>query len=322
MRSMIQSAPIGVVIGAVLLALGMAAVAVVAGLNARRQARAVRGTPSEPIGMAQSGYRHFEGTVEAVGGQTVTAPLTGSACVWYAASIEEFKRSPSTNTQRSDWRAVRSVTSSAPLIVRDQTGACVVRVFGAEITPRDKSRWTGDALEPADRNPARLGPQESWPMAQVSGTPNSRYRYTETRIYAGDPLMVTGVFDPHRFDAPDLDELPPDPSIAPGWIPDAEDDAPDPPGGAAALPRQGSHGRLARNDWEAADIERHDTLTGLAATLVRGEIQAGGRGQPLVIAATSGATHVYMSEMGAQAAFMVALVPTGIAALILLARWG
>ena len=317
MRSIIQSAPAGVFAGMVLLALGMAAVAVVAGLNARRQARAVGGTAISPIGMAATGYRHVEGTVEAIDGQTVVAPLTGSACVWYSATVEEWAQGTGANPRRADWRAVRSVTSSAPLLVRDSTGACVVRVFGAEITPRDKSRWNGSSLEPEDRNPPRLAPHESWPMVAISGTPNSRYRYSETRIYAGDPITVAGMFHPNRDDAPDLDTLPPDPSIAPEWTPDDSDDA-----DAAPPQATGSYGRIARDAWEAADIERHDTLTALAARQATGAIEAGGRGQPLVIAATSGATHAYMSEMGAQAAFMVALVPLGIAALMLLARWG
>lgn len=320
MRSMIQSAPAGVFAGMVLLALGMAAVAVIAGLNARRQARAVGGTAISPIGMAARGYRHVEGTVEAIDGQTVVAPLTGSPCVWYSATVEEWTRGTGATPRRADWRAVRSVTSSAPLLVRDTTGACVVRVFGAEITPRDKSRWNGGSLEPEDRNPARLAPHESWPMVEISGTPNSRYRYTETRIYAGDPITVAGMFHPSRDDAPDLDALPPDPSIAPGWTPDDTDDASEDP--VTVTPVTGSHGRIARDAWEAADIERHDTLTALAARQATGEVEAGGRGQPLVIAATSGATHAHMSEMGAQAAFMVALVPLGVAALMLLARWG
>lgn len=323
MRTMIQTAPAGVFAGMVLLMVGMAAVAVLAGLKARRQARVVGGTPISPIGMAAGGYRHVEGTAEAIDGQTVVAPLTGSECVWYSATVEEWTRAGGATARRADWQTVRSVTSSAPLLVRDSTGACSVRVFSAEITPRDKSRWTGDSLEPTDRNPPRLGPQESGPMVQVSGTPTSRFRYTETRIYAGDPITVAGVYHPTRDAAPDLDTLPPDPAIAPDWTPDDSDDAVDAADAAATPPpTTGSHGRIARNDWEAADIERHDTLTALAARYACGEMDAGGRGEPLVIAAMSGTTHAYMNEMGAQAAFMVALVPLGVAALMLLVRWG
>lgn len=330
MRGMIQGAPLGVFVVMVLLPLAMAGICVFAGLRARRQAQLVTSTRSVPIGMADDGYRQFEGTAEAVGGQTVQAPLTGSACVWFEAKVEEYISRRRSSSERSDWQVVRSLTSSTPLLVRDGTGACVVRVVGAEVTPRDKSRWTGATLEPADRNPPRLGMHESWPMVEVAGG-SARFRYTETRIYPGDPLTVVGQFASHKFDASndgdDLDELPPDPSIAPGWKAadedrddedvlsdgDTADDGEDAEAGAGDTP-----GRT----WAAADSARQDALDALALTVTKAEIMAGGRGKPLILAATSAATHAHMSEMGAQAAFMVALVPLGIAALVLLARFG
>ena len=51
-------------------------------------------------------------------------------------------------------------------------------------------------------------------------------------------------------------------------------------------------------------------------------MQRGGRGQPLIVAATTAAMHVFMQEMGARAALTIALVPLAIAALVLLARFG
>lgn len=305
MRSMIQDAPTGVFVVMVLLPLAMAGIAVFAGWRARRQARLVSSTKAAAIGMADDGYRTFEGAAEAIGGQTLVAPLTGSPCVWFSARVEKFARTGGSD-RKSAWVTVRDLTSNAPFLVRDRTGACVVRPFGAEVTPRDQSRWTGAAIEPEDRNPPRLGPQESLtPILEVAGGPNSRFRYTEMRIYAGDPLTVAGVFASHRFDASVDDED------------DADDDvdiqSPD-------LERPSDE--AADATWHAADAERTDTLDQLAFSVTKAEITGGGRGQPLIVAATSAATHAYMSEMGAQAAFMVALVPLGIAALVLLARWG
>jgi len=305
---MIQDAPTGVFVVMVLLPLAMAGIAVFAGWRARRQARLVSSTKAAAIGMAEDGYRTFEGAAEAIGGQTLLAPLTGSPCVWFSARVEKFARQPGSSDRKSAWVTVRELTSHAPFLVRDRTGACVVRPFGAEVTPRDQSRWTGAAIEPEDRNPPRLGPQESLtPMLDVAGGPNSRFRYTEMRIYAGDPLTVAGVFASHRFDA----------SVVDDEDDDADDDvvarAPDDPG-----PRDESSDAV----WHAADAERTDTLDQLAISVTKAEITGGGRGQPLIVAATSAATHAYMSEMGAQAAFMVALVPLGIAALVMLARWG
>ena len=308
MRSMILEAPLGVFLAMVLVPLAMAGVAVFAGLHARRQARLVRSTTTVPVGMADDGYRTFEGTAEAVDGQALVSPLTGSQCVWFSARVEKFTRAPGSSQRKSTWVTVRELTSSAPFIVRDSTGACVVRPDGADVTPRDKSRWTGAEIEPDDRNPPRLGPQEALtPMLEVAGGPDSHFRYTEMRIYPGDPLTVTGLFASHRFDASVDDEADDEAD---------DEDVTDAAGGPAGPP---SGTRLT---WQNADRERTDALDAIALSITRAEIEAGGRGQPLIVAATSAATHVHMSEMGAQAAFMVALVPLGIAALLLLARWG
>lgn len=83
---MIASLPLGVFVVIVLFFVAMAAIAVVAGVSPRKQAAIVKATPTSPIGMAADGYREFEGTVEAVPGAPVTAPLTGWPCVGYHAT--------------------------------------------------------------------------------------------------------------------------------------------------------------------------------------------------------------------------------------------
>jgi hypothetical protein len=304
MQLFIQQAPLGVFLAMVGVALAMAAVCVAAGLSARRQAAVVKATKAVAIGMAQNGYHQVEGHAEAIDGQTVTAPLTGSPCVWFSARVEEFRRDASGSNRRADWRTVRSLTSSAPMLVRDATGAATVHVYGAEIRAADKSRWTGGTLEPEDRNPPRFGPMESATgLVEVAGGADSRFRYTEERIYPGDPLTVVGLLT-RRREAAEVDDEDDDTDDAdPG-----DDDDPLPASTADA--------------WQTADDERTDTLTAKASAITTASIMKGARKQPLIIAATSADTHVYMSEMGAQAAFMVALVPLGIAALVLLARFG
>lgn len=322
MRTIIQEAPTGAFVAMVLVPLAMAALAVYAGLAARRQARIVNATPVTRIGMAEDGYRTFEGTAQAIGGQTLNAPLTGSECVWFSARVEQRTQRRSARSDHSTWTAVRELTSTAPVLVRDATGACIVRVHRADVTPCDKSRWTGSSLEPEDRNPPRLGPLDPLDsMVQVTGWSDHQFRYTEMRIYPGDQLMVTGLFASHRFDAepPDLDALPPDPSIAPDWTAAGDDTGPE------AADAAGAPARAARNTpaltWHAANAERTETLTALATARARAEVTAGRRDQPLLVAAMPAGTYAYMSEVGAQAAFAVALVPLGIAVLVLLARF-
>lgn len=75
---------------------------------------------------------------------------------------------------------VKENTSREPFLVRDDTGICGVYPLGADVTPTDRSVGYGSTLEPQDKNPPKVGPEErvegnfTW-----SGTPNHKFRYTE-----------------------------------------------------------------------------------------------------------------------------------------------
>lgn len=307
MRDMMQRIPIGVFLMMLGFVLAMAGVLVFAAIRARRTAAAVASAKAEPIGMATDGYRRFEGRAEAIGGETLRAPLTGATCVWYDARLEKWTRS--SQMKESSWVTVRQVTSSAPVLVRDGTGACLVEAWIADVTPTDKSRWTGAGPEPADRLPPRLGPSQSFSGIEVSGGPNSQYRYSESRIYPGDALLVVGLFSSGRFSSTDDDDEDEDEDV----LDDAAADGVDGHAGDDATES---------NAWRAYDHEREATLWRLGAEVTRAQVSSGGKDQPIILAAATAATHVAMNEMGAQAALYVALVPLGIAALMLFARFG
>ena len=205
MQTIIREAPLEVFLAMFGVPLAMAIAAVLAGLKAQRSSHAVADTPTVAIATAEEGYRHIAGTAVAVDGEPLVAPLTGSPCVWYSMRIEEWKR-PLPSVGRNDWVTVRTDVSTAPLLVQDDTGICLVRLFGADITPTDRSQWTGATLEPEDRNPPRLGPGEPLHgVVQVSGMPHSRFRYREERIYPGDPILAVGRLTTRPDDEDDLD---------------------------------------------------------------------------------------------------------------------
>lgn len=205
MQTIIREAPLEVFLAMLGVPLAMAIAAVLAGLKAQRSSHAVADTPTVPIAAAEEGDRHIAGTAVAVEGEPLVAPLTGAPCVWYSSRIEEWKR-PLPSIGRNDWVTVRSDTSTAPILVQDDTGICLVRVFGADITPTDRSQWTGSTLEPEDRNPPRLVPGEPLHgVVQVSGMPHSRFRYREERIYPGDPILAVGRLTVRPDDEDDLD---------------------------------------------------------------------------------------------------------------------
>jgi hypothetical protein len=323
MTDIIRDAPLHVFLVMLGLPLAMAAVAVAAGLNARRQARLVRTTDSVPIASADDGYREFEGHVEPIDGQLLAAPLTGAPCCWFSARVEEWKPLVVDRTQLS-WHTIRSITSSAPFFVRDDTGVCMVQVDAAEVTPTDKSQWTGATLDPEDRNPPRILPSGSTePIVELRGGTNHRYRYFESRIYAGDPLLVAGMFKkqaPIDADDDDDDERDTDRVHAAGATRGRARVATRAEGSTVGAPAV-TIDESGQEAWTDDDIDARDDLTARARKTTRAVVRAGGRGKPLIVTTTTRAEHLAMTEFGSQAAFMVALVPLGIALLVLLARF-
>jgi len=281
---MLAEIPTGVFIVIVLFFVAMSAVVLAAGVTARKRAALIKATPTSPIGMAKDGYSEFEGRIEAVPGPAVTARLTGWKCAWYHARVEKWVHRGSDRSGSGRWQMVQDWSSEAPFFVRDATGAAIVDPLRAEVTPTDKSQWFGETEEPADRNPDKIGPAGSFQHAfELSGA--HPYRYSEERIYAGDPLLVLGEFKTHTFDPAD----------------------------------EGDAGATPSEDPEEA---RADALRAAAQKVTRAAIARGSGKQPFILTTTPQSQHVDLTQKGGIAAIVVALVPLGIAALLLWARFG
>jgi hypothetical protein len=300
------SLPLPVFVVIVLFLGGMGGIAAYAGLRARRRAALVRATPTSPIGMAAEGYREFEGRVEAVPGEPLSAPLTQWPCCWYHARVETFVSRPSGN-RSSDWTVVKEWTSGAPFLVRDSTGVCIVDPYGAEVTPADKSLWYGARETPTDRNPAKVGPTESAKgMVEVAGGPNSKFRYSEERIYAGDPLLVLGEFTTGRF-GPSSDE-----------DEDEEDDDAAEAEDAAETDGAQDEDESDRAVGRIQDLQKEDRMMDAARAVTKATIWKGTGAQPFLFTTTSQADHVALSTVGGTALLGMAVVPFG---LVLLLMW-
>jgi hypothetical protein len=301
------SLPLPVFVVIVLFLVGMCGIAAYAGLRARRRAALVMATPTSPIGMAADGYREFEGRVEAVPGEPLTAPLTQWPCCWYHARVEKFVSRPSSN-RSSEWTVVKEWTSGAPFLVRDSTGVCIVDPYGAEVTPADKSLWYGAKETPTDRNPAKVGPTESAKgMVEVSGGPNSKFRYSEERIYAGDALLVLGEFTTGRF-GPSSDEDEEDDDAA-----EAED--------AAETDGAQDEDESDRAVGRIQDLQKEDRMMDAARAVTKATIWKGTGAQPFLFTTTSQADHVALSTVGGTALLGMAVVPLGLVLLLIWLRF-
>lgn len=139
-------------------------------------------TPTSRIRSAAQGYVELTGILhELAGVPRVMAPLTGSPCLWWRYRIEEYR----SNGKNGSWRVVEQGSSEHLLCLADATGECLIDPRGAEVLPARRQRWSGSQRHPRGLPPTGM-------LAWFSGT--RRYRYTEERLHAGEPLYAIGDF--------------------------------------------------------------------------------------------------------------------------------
>ncbi|HRI88945.1 MAG TPA: hypothetical protein PK869_11795 [Candidatus Hydrogenedentes bacterium] len=287
---MIASLPLLVFLVMVAFLIAMSGIMVYAGVYARKRGALVQRMPTSKIAWAEDGYCEIEGEIEAIDGRALTAPLTLAPCCWYHAKVEKWIRGSGNNTQ-SRWDTVREVTSTEPFLLRDDTGVCVVYPDCAEVTPTDKSLWYGADEEPEERNPRRVPPTESAKgMFELSGTQNTKFRYSEERMYAGDFLLALGMYASKRGDGAD-DE--------------GEDDASDPE----------------IDSEDDGPLTEEDELISRGQQLAQGTLQVGGK-EPFILSTTPQETHIALMKTGGLGAFFVALFPLALVALLFWWRYG
>lgn len=147
------------------------------------QARHLLDTPTSKIRSAAQGYVELYGVLEEMPEAAVRGPLTGKPCLWWRFRIEEYRSSG----KKRSWKVVESGSSDAWLRLNDGTGECLIDPRGAEVRPALREVWEGRQRHP-------LGPAKTGLLGFLSG---GRYRYTEERFHAGQPLYAIGDFRTH-----------------------------------------------------------------------------------------------------------------------------
>lgn len=152
-------------------------------ISCQRQARFLLDTPTSKIRSAAQGYVELYGMMSTPESQ-LTAPLSGQPCVWWSYRIEEYERS--SNNQQHNWRTLERKASASMLELDDGTGRCLIDPAGAKVVPVHKQVWHGNQRHP------RTGESRHWFTSALLG--QRRYRYTEERLHAGEPLYAIGHF--------------------------------------------------------------------------------------------------------------------------------
>lgn len=192
MIAFVQNAPLGVFLFMLALPAAMIGIGVFVAHRTLGQINALKAAVAIKPAEAKPGYFRVDG-LAAPAGKPLKAPLTQVECVWYRIRVEAWTRG---SDKKSDWRTERAEESERAFKLRFEDGELRVDPDGADITPFDRSLWYGAGPEPEDRDPKRFKPWENPKgdviQVEIAGTANTRYRYTEERIYDANPVFVLG----------------------------------------------------------------------------------------------------------------------------------
>lgn len=141
-----------------------------------RRERIVTDTPLVRIRSAAQGYVKVAGRIKAAEGGLETAPLSSQACVWWSYRVEQRHDS---GRDKDNWRTIDSASSITPFLLADTDAECLVGPVNAEITPTEKNVWYGNVPRPRS-------------MGMSLPSSEADFRYTESRLCAGDALTVVG----------------------------------------------------------------------------------------------------------------------------------
>jgi hypothetical protein len=144
-----------------------------------RRVRALSDTPPSKIRSAAQGYVEVHGRALPGAHGIVRSPLAGTDCIWFRYKVEKRERG-----SRSEWKTIERKESELDFGIADDTGQCVVTPLGAAVIATTRDEWYGDRQDP-DRFPDDT---TRW-WQHLKGF---RYRYTEERIHADDPIVVIG----------------------------------------------------------------------------------------------------------------------------------
>ena len=277
---------------AVLFAAGMAFAVYYLFASLRRD-RFAADTPVAHIRSAAQGYVHLEGEAGPPPEGAITAPLSGSPCVWWDYKIEYHT---ALDNNRKEWRVVDRATSVTPFSLRDRDGECLVGPVGANVTPTSHETWYGNTARPG-----------FLPDAGARGwSPDHDYRYTERLIGPGAHLTVLGELRSRSVVASLEQEVG---KVVVGWKHDQ----------AALLARfdRDRDGQLNAEEWEAVRAAARERVeASLASTEARESVVGQTtHGEPFLIAPLDGKRLVRREKQHAVLALAASVV------LALLTAW-
>jgi len=170
------------------------------GLSTLRLKRLIENMPTSKVRSIAMGMVEVYGEARPCNGR-LRSPFSGSDCVYYRYTIEEYRRSG----KSSRWVTVRKGQSNNCFYLKDDTGAVLVNPEGASIEiPMDNEYSSGWGNDPPHCVNAFMI-ENGISHDSFLGF-NKKMRFREYYIAPGDPLYVMGTAaenpsaDPERLD--------------------------------------------------------------------------------------------------------------------------
>ncbi len=154
------------------------------GFQKLRLKQRIENTPTSKVRSIAMGPVEVSGSVVASFQGLLEAPFTGSPCVYYRYSVEEYRKSG----KNDSWVTVESGQDARLFLVKDDTGEVLVDSKGAEVDlPVDFSQSGTQA--PPKRVQAFLEKKNIHFKGWLS---NKKMRFMEYHLAPGDVAFVTG----------------------------------------------------------------------------------------------------------------------------------
>lgn len=160
------------------------------------RARLIEDVPTAKIRSAHQGYVELMGAAQAMAGEPIISPLSGTHCCWYSYKVER--------RNGKSWRTVEHGDSEGLFLLQDDTGECVVDPEDADVTTLHRDSWYDSRQPPSGKGPLAASYRPPGLLQRLSLRSGldiridndflGDHRYTESVILSGDPLYVVGHF--------------------------------------------------------------------------------------------------------------------------------
>lgn len=147
-----------------------------------KRSRLIEDTPTSKIRSAAQGYVELIGAVSVGEIGELTAPLSGTPCVWFDYKVQRY----SDSGKNGHWYTIEEGTSHHWFRIDDKTGNCVIDPQGADVITEHSRTWYGHSAKPNQEINSNY--------SLLSSLNRRRYRYIEKFIYIHDVIYALGHF--------------------------------------------------------------------------------------------------------------------------------